>query len=178
MLEKITSMPAMRIRRERGFTLNELLVVIGIVAILASLAVPSYQWATDKYRLKGAADTLRGDLQYARVQAISNNQSVYVSIIATGSAWCYGMNVGSPCTCTTPNNCTLKQVSSNDYTGITLASNFASNPTFDPVRGVVTPAGNAVFQSNLGKQTQVNLSLIGKIGVCDPAATGSGYPTC
>lgn len=169
----------MRIRRERGFTLNELLVVIGIVAIMASLAVPSYQWATDKYRLKSAADTLRGDLQFARIQAITNNQSVYVSIIATGASWCYGMNVGSTCTCTTPGSCTLKQVSSNDFSGITLSSNFASNPTFDPVRGVVAPAGNAVLQSNLGKQSQINLSLIGKIGVCTPVGqTGAGYSSC
>jgi type IV fimbrial biogenesis protein FimT len=178
MLEKIISMPPLRYKREHGFTLNELLIVVGIVAVLSSLAVPSYQWAFDKYRLRGVADTLRGDLHFARVQAISSNQKVYVNF-STGSSWCYGMNIGSNCTCSTANSCTLKQVNSTDYTGVTLATaSFVSSPIFDPVRGIVAPAGNAVFQSGLGKQAQVNLSLIGKVGVCDPSGASSGYPSC
>jgi prepilin-type N-terminal cleavage/methylation domain-containing protein len=192
MLEEIKFMPALCCGRERGFTLNELLVVVAIVAILSSLAVPTYQWAFDKYRLKGAADTLRGDLQYARLQAISNNKPVFVSFAPAanmGSSWCYGMILASSgvagCNCKIANSCTLKQVSSSDFTGVTLAAPtspavmFAANLNFDPVRGLVAPASGAVeFLSTLGKRAQLNLSVIGKAGICDPAATGSGYPSC
>lgn len=178
-------MQIMRHSRDNGFTMTELLIVVGIVAVLAALAVPSFQGAIDKYRLKSAADTLRGDLQYARTQSITNNQYVSVNF-NEGTPWCYGMIASSApsptCDCTTANSCSLKQVSSTDYPGnLTLAiSGVAAVPTFEPVRGVVTPAGDVILQSALGKQAEVTLSLLGKVGVCTPSAsTGTaGYRPC
>lgn len=90
------------------------------------------------------------------------------------------MNALTACTCTTAGNCGLKQVSSTDFTGITLAtSTFAADPSFDPVRGIATSSGSVSFESATGKQAQVNLNLLGKVGVCSPAAaTTAGYPAC
>lgn len=90
------------------------------------------------------------------------------------------MKLGSACTCATAGSCDLKQVGSRNFTGATLTTaTFASDPSFNPVRGFATPAGNAVFQSALGKQAQVNLSLVGKVGICTPAGASSvGYPAC
>jgi len=159
--------------------MTELLVVIGIVAILTALALPSYQRAVDKYRLKGATEMLRGDLQYARSQAITANRLVFIDIVP-GSSWCYGMKLGGTCHCEVSNSCTLKQVDTDDFTGVTLTtSTFAADPAFDPVRGVVSTSGYVLFESAQGRQALVNLNLVGKIGVCTPAGASSvGYPSC
>ena len=74
----------------------------------------------------------------------------------------------------------LQQTISTDYTGVTVASStFASDPSFDPVRGIATAAGNIVLQSASGKQAQVNLSVLGKVGICTPSGAATvGYPAC
>lgn len=179
MLEKIRHMTVRRRWQAHGFTVTELLVVIGIVAILSALAIPSYNRAVDKYRLKGAAKMLRGDLKCARSQAITANQFVYIDIVP-GPSWCYGMKLGGICRCAVANSCTLKQVDADDFSGVTLTtSTFAADPAFDPVRGVVSTSGYVLFESAQERQALVNLNLVGKIGVCTPAGTSSaGYPSC
>lgn len=64
--------------RESGFTLTELLVVTAIVAILLGIAVPSYRYITNSYRMSAEVNNLLGDLMYARGEAIKEGQGVTV----------------------------------------------------------------------------------------------------
>lgn len=67
----------------RGFTAIELLIVIGIAAILAALAAPSFSAAIDRYRINSAKDELIAAIQYARMESV--RRGVQVSLIrATG----------------------------------------------------------------------------------------------
>ena len=106
--------------RKSGFTLIEMMVVIAIISIVASVAVPSFSSLFDKYRLRGAADALFGDLQAARMEAIRSNSTVYVNFV-TGANWCYGMKAGSSCDCTKPysdeNYCSQKLVTAQSNSG-------------------------------------------------------------
>jgi prepilin-type N-terminal cleavage/methylation domain-containing protein len=61
-----------------GFTALELAVVIAIVAILASVALPSFVTWQNSYRLRGAAVNLVGDLELAKIRAIRENSNVAV----------------------------------------------------------------------------------------------------
>jgi prepilin-type N-terminal cleavage/methylation domain-containing protein len=162
-----------------GFTFIELLVVVALVAVLASIAAPSFISAIDKYQLKTAADNLTSDLQFARFEAIRNNQMAYVNF-STGTSWCYGINLGSACDCTTANSCQLKRVSSSDYKNVTLSSaSFGGNPALDPKNGLSSLSGAALLQSRLGQQASVTLSLLGMVGICTPAGHALiGYPSC
>jgi type IV fimbrial biogenesis protein FimT len=88
------------VRSIRGVSLVELLTVIGIVAILTAIGLPSYQYVTSRNRISGEINGLLGDLQYARAEAIKEGQTVSVCVsngttCLPSSAWQSGWMVFS-----------------------------------------------------------------------------------
>jgi type IV fimbrial biogenesis protein FimT len=71
--------------REEGFTLTELLVVMGIVAILLGIGVPSYRYITNSYRMSAEVNGLLGDLQFARGEAIKEGQMITACVSRDGA---------------------------------------------------------------------------------------------
>ena len=69
----------------RGFTLIELVVTVAIVSILTMLAVPSYQYVTTSSRLVTEINSLSGDLQFARIEAIKEGLPVTVCASSDGA---------------------------------------------------------------------------------------------
>lgn len=59
-------------RRCRGFSLAELLVAVGILAVLGVIAMPSFAALMQTYRLNSATLQLASDLRYAQSLAVSN----------------------------------------------------------------------------------------------------------
>jgi type IV fimbrial biogenesis protein FimT len=78
-------------RGSRGFTMIELMITVALVAIVLSLAYPSFVSVINSNRLAGASNDLIGDLQYARSEAIRRNSRVSVCASADGST-CGGGN--------------------------------------------------------------------------------------
>src|SRR5438477_11555363 len=62
--------------RRRGFTLVELMMVILVVSIIASLALPALS-DTNTARLQAAAAVLASDIETAQGLSISNPQAKY-----------------------------------------------------------------------------------------------------
>ena len=58
---------------EKGFTLLELLVVIGIVAVLSSIVLGGYRTGEDKFALSRSANKLAQDLRMAENMAMMGN---------------------------------------------------------------------------------------------------------
>ena len=65
-------------QRDSGYTLVEILVSITIVSILAAIAIPSFKYVTTSNRITSEVNTLLGDMQFARAEAIKEGQSVTV----------------------------------------------------------------------------------------------------
>ena len=66
-------------RNIRGLTIFEVLVVLGILAIVSAFAVPNVMNWRRGVQLRGAANNLKGDLELAKVSAIRENN--YVAIM-------------------------------------------------------------------------------------------------
>ena len=94
---------------QTGITLVELLIVIAIAAILASLAGPSFSDFINRTRQSSVVSQLVSDLNRARSEAIKRNTPVLLCVRSTDSAcgtttnWQNGwlICVGSTA-CTTP----------------------------------------------------------------------------
>lgn len=63
---------------QRGFTLIELMVTLAVLAIVVTLAVPSFSSFMANQRVKTAAQDLFMAMMYARSEAIKRNGNVYI----------------------------------------------------------------------------------------------------
>lgn len=132
-------MPA---NHHEGFTLIEVLVTISIVAILATLAVPSFSAMLMNIQIRTATEAINNGLQLARGEAVRRNANVKF-MLGTASAWSVG--------CETP-------IADADADGIeecptTIQSRLAEEGSTSTIL-TITPADASIVTFNgLGRMT-------------------------
>lgn len=87
--------PTARHGRERGFTLVELMIVVAVVAILGTLAAPSFRALLAEQRLAAATSSINSLLWLARSEAIKRNVPVNLTIAANATWQVYRCDDGS-----------------------------------------------------------------------------------
>lgn len=165
---------SLRTRRSAGLTLIELMVALAMLAVLASLALPSLGGAAQRARLKSAAEQLAADLGEARHAAAQRGLPVHLAA-QTGEHWCWAVATAPGCGCNAAAQCQLNSVTARDHPGITLAQ--AQPLTFDE-RGLSLAPARWRLDAAAGERLQVEVSALGRAHICAPGAPVQGYPAC
>jgi type IV fimbrial biogenesis protein FimU len=72
-------------RGASGFTLVELMVIVAVLGIFASIAVPSFADLVRRNRVQSASEELYNLLQYARTEAVARGRPITIEKNQGGS---------------------------------------------------------------------------------------------
>lgn len=78
--------------KSKGFTLIELMVTIAILAIIATMAVPSFNSISLNQNLNKSTNTLTQEIKAARTKAILEKRQITLTLSSSASNTATGLN--------------------------------------------------------------------------------------
>ena len=148
-------------KKQSGFTLIEMMVVIAVFAIVAAIAIPNFMSLLPGMRLNGAARQVMGDLMAARMNAVKLNKDTKVTFKDNDyeyEVWYDENSDGKE----DASEITTKNIQTN-YHDVTLGSNI--NPIFYP-RGTANGNGTITLTStNSGNSKSVTVIITGRVKI-------------
>ena len=146
----------------KGFTLIEMMIVVGVIAIILSLALPSYRSIIEKRQVTSGAEQLAGFVSAVQMEAVRRNEPIAVRYMRTDQEnWCIGLSLG-PTAC----DCEQTSVLASDFCQIDgammklvqtdfvdlgfeffHAADTDSSFSFDPVRGTIANNESSLFSN-------------------------------
>lgn len=151
-------------RKAAGFTIIELLVVVAMVAILATVAAPAFSTMIKTSKIKGAASNLQMSMLKARGEAVKRNASVRVQ--RAGANWTAGWSV-----VVVSDGTVLEALAALDGASVTSATN-PPNVTYlgsGRVQNNLTPTftvnANPAFTSATVKNDRCRNVVVGTSGI-------------
>jgi len=141
---------------EKGFTVLELMVVIGIAGILSTFAFPAYQQWTTHSAVNNATRMVLFKLKQARNLAVAENRNVIMSFTQSSFTYDKDGTVGQTCV-----QCKKEATDfSDNYPNVALTHNGVGDLVFSS-QGSANNRTFTLTQSGYSKQLVVN--MIGRV---------------
>ena len=167
--------------RPDGFTLIELMITIVVIAVIATLAAPSFNQMRERQITRGAAENVVSQVANFRMEAVRRNRPVTISSGGSGTGWCVGAAVGATsaaCNCESADQvCDVgiyPSPGSNDLRGARLVTPLTAF-TVDPSTGTLDPLGTTARivveapTDRYGYELQVDVNPMGRTTICVPS---------
>jgi prepilin-type N-terminal cleavage/methylation domain-containing protein len=166
---KVTTKPANRARTARGFSVVELVVVLAIILVLSSIAIPSLMSSMRTYRISSSASSLSALLQRARFEAIRQNKvmNVRTKVVGGNTAVYIDLNNNSQMD---PDEPMLMQTSDIQFMA---AGGSVPGPASTGFPTAVTPAWPIIFDTRGTLNTPAAIPVIYYLG--NPAGPNVFY---
>jgi Tfp pilus assembly protein FimT len=136
------------LRKNAGFSLTELMVIIGIMALMSAIAMPNLVGWLPKYRMGSAARDILGTFEFARLTAVKRNAVTLVTLDYANELVRITVGADTVRTIRMPAGIDLKQSASNS-----LGASFNFNG-----QGMADKAGDVVI-SDGGRHPDKKVSL-------------------
>ena len=166
----------------KGFTVIELLIAVAVLAIITSMALPSYRTIIEKRQVTSGSQQVGAFISAAQLEAVKRNENVTVSYVYTDDTdWCIGMVIGDAnCTCSADTASNTCKIDGTDRVLIPDNLNYSDalqgvdgNDGFviDPVRGVLvnfTDVTSFQFVSQPEETYALNTRIgpTGRVSIC------------
>ena len=150
----------LKIGNQKGFSLIEIIVAIAIIVTLTGIAVPVYIGMKPSIRLSGATRQIMGDLMWARMQAISQNNEFKMFFLADNHRYTIlddDNNDGN----IDGNELTVTKDIHGEYCDVTFSS--TNDPIFYP-RGNASPTATVTLINSVGTKT-VTIAMTGRVKI-------------
>ncbi|QJR82083.1 prepilin-type N-terminal cleavage/methylation domain-containing protein [Alteromonas pelagimontana] len=165
-----------------GLTLTELLVVMGLIGLLLTLAIPSYVDLQHQQLLRKTLTQTR--LLFREAQSLAMVESKTTRLqITTGASWCLAITRQTSCNCLIESDCAVAgreyKVSAAKTPILLFHSTFvpANSTSFDSTGLSYGFAGSLTFKI-AERQAKLILSNLGRVRVCMAQGQLSGVPQC
>ena len=145
-----------------GYTLTELMIVLGILAVVVGLSGIWLSSQLPQYRLNGAVRQIRADLQAAKAQAV--RQGNEVRIFFTDPQHYDILDDDNNDGNADPGEAVETRSIQEEFAGVVIESN--RNPIFNP-RGTASSFGT-ITVSNASGEKAITISITGRVKVTTP----------
>ncbi len=154
----------MKIRKNKGFTLIELMIVMAILGIVLAIAAPNFTKYLHNTNLKNAVRDLAGDIHNTKQTAAA--QAVHYEMIFDNTNNKYeikkcGSNSTDPCNVKTADK---SPASVAGYIAIDSLTYPSSKISFQP-RGTISPSGSITLKNDKGSTATITSTIMGKVSV-------------